>query len=74
MSKQKDIETYINTIVGATVTTTALATASKCSLPTVLAYIKNNPQRFTRVSRGKYTINASVTSNTDTSNLPTHEW
>jgi hypothetical protein len=56
MSKQKKIEEYINTIVGATISTTSLATSAGCTLPTVLTFIKNNPHRFTKVSRGRYTI------------------
>lgn len=67
MSKQQSIENYINTIVGATVTTSALCAATKCTLPTVLSFIKNNPHRFEKVKRGTYTIRVSNT-------LPTHEW
>jgi len=75
MSKQQAIEDYINTIVGATVTTSALVMATKCSLPTVLSYIKNNPTRFEKVKRGTYTVrSSSVTSDTNNITLPTHEW
>lgn len=76
MSKQQVIEDYINTIVGATVTTSALVLATKCSLPTVLSYIKNNPTRFEKVKRGTYTIlSASLSTQTPNNNtLPTHEW
>lgn len=55
-SKTNVITNYINTIVGGNVTTTALAVATDCSLPTVLAYIKAHPHRFHRVARGTYRI------------------
>ena len=59
MSKQQNIERYINTIVGGTVTTTSLCLSVGCTLPTVLTYIKNNPDRFEKVKRGTYTILAA---------------
>lgn len=58
MSKSQNIEDYINTVIGATITTTALAASSNCSLPTVLSYIRNNPSRFEKAGRGKYLIKA----------------
>ena len=63
MAKAQDIENYINTIVGATVTTNALCTSCKCTLPTVLTYIRNNPSRFEKAGRGKYTIKAAIVNN-----------
>lgn len=79
MSKQQSIEDYINTVIGATVTTSALATATKCSLPTVLSYIKNNSHRFEKVKRGTYTIKAAalaspVSSDTQTHSHSSFEW
>lgn len=79
MSKQKDIEDYINTIVGATVTTNALCTACKCTLPTILAFIKNNPHRFEKVKRGTYSIKGAAAISTTSSaavssDRPAHEW
>lgn len=79
MSKQKDIEEYINTIVGATVTTSALCTACKCTLPTILTFIKNNPHRFEKTKRGTYTIKGAaalhvVTDSVVSSDRPVHEW
>ena len=71
MSKQDTIEQYINTIIGGTVTTKALCDATQTTLPTVLTYIRKNPQRFQKVSRGTYTILASSTQN---SNTNPHEW
>lgn len=71
MSKQTNIETYIDTIIGATVTTKALCASCNCTLPTVLAYIKNNPNRFEKAGRGKYLIKASNV--TSVSNLETNE-
>lgn len=59
MSKQNQIEQYINTIVGGTITTASLCVAAGCTLPTVLSYIKNNPHRFEKVKRGTYTILAA---------------
>jgi hypothetical protein len=84
MSKQNDIETYINTITGATVTTAALCDACKCTLPTVLTFIKNNPNRFEKVKRGTYTVKAIMLTQTSevfvenshnsVHSLPAHEW
>lgn len=81
MSKQQVIEQYINTIVGGTVTTAALVQATKCSLPTVLSYIRKNPSRFEKVKRGTYIIRANVTSSNNmapqtpnSTNLPRHDW
>jgi len=56
MSKQQNIQAYIDTIIGATVTTKSLCLASNCTLPTMLAYIKNNPNRFSKIAHGKYLI------------------
>jgi len=60
MSKHIHISSYINTIVGATVTTKALCSSCGCTLPTTLAYIKNNPNRFEKIGHGKYTIQAEA--------------
>lgn len=74
-NKKDAIEQYINTIVGATVRTQALAVSVGCSLPTVLAYIKENAHRFEKVKHGSYTIlPASVTSITSTSTNTQFEW
>lgn len=56
MSKQITIQNYIDTIAGNTVTTTDLCNACKCTLPTILTFIKNHPDRFEKVKRGTYTI------------------
>lgn len=75
MAKRDAIEQYINTIVGATVTTKALCLATGCSLPTVLSFIKDNASRFEKVKRGTYTIRAaSVTLDTNTINTTPFEW
>lgn len=71
MSKQNTIEQYINTIIGGTVTTKSLCQATGTTLPTVLTFIRKNPQRFQRVARGSYTILAASTQN---SNTNTHDW
>jgi len=71
MSKQNTIEQYINTIIGGTVTTKALCESTHTTLPTVLAFIRKNPQRFHRVARGTYTILAE---SNQTSNSNPHEW
>ena len=60
MSKHIHISSYINTIVGATVTTKALCASCDCTLPTILSYIKNNPNRFQKIAHGKYTIKAEA--------------
>lgn len=75
MAKKASITEYIDTIIGATVTTKALTVATGCSLPTVLSYIKENSSRFEKVKRGTYTIRAaSVTSITNTTNNTQFEW
>jgi len=75
MAKRDAIEHYINTIVGATVTTKALCVATGCSLPTVLSFIKDNASRFEKVKRGTYTIRAaSVTLDTNSTNTTPFEW
>lgn len=75
MAKRDSIEQYINTIIGATVTTKALTIATGCSLPTVLSYIKENSSRFEKVKRGTYTIRAaSVTLDTTNTNNTPFEW
>jgi hypothetical protein len=71
MSKSQDIENYINTIVGATVSTTALCTSCGCTLPTVLSYIRNNPSRFEKAGRGKYLIKAGIVNN---NNNQSQDW
>lgn len=62
MSKQKVIDDFINNNVGQTFKTSQICTLCNCTLPTVLAYIKQNPSRFTKVKRGIYTINTSIAS------------
>lgn len=61
MSKQTRIQDYVNTIVGATITTKSLCISCDCTLPTVLTYIKNNPQRFEKTGRGSYRVLAEST-------------
>jgi len=56
LSKQTRIQEYVNTIVGATVTTKSLCISCNCTLPTVLTYINNNPQRFQKTGHGSYRI------------------
>ena len=58
MSKTQNIQAYIDTIIGATVTTKALCTSAGCTLPTMLTYIRNNPSRFEKAGHGKYIIKA----------------
>jgi len=77
MAKREAIEQYINTIIGGTVTTKALCQATSCSLPTILAFIKDNPTRFEKVKRGTYTIlaaSAAVSSDTIISHSSQFEW
>lgn len=56
MTKQNTIQQYIDTIIGGTITTKSLCQATGCTLPTVLTFIKNHPDRFEKVKRGTYTI------------------
>ena len=69
MSKTQNIQAYIDTIIGATVTTKALCASAGCTLPTLLTYIRNNPFRFEKAGHGKYTIKA-VPFNLDVINHP----
>lgn len=61
MSKQNYILNFINTVEGQSFSTSQLCDAAKCTLPTVLTFIKNNPSRFTKVSRGVYKVNVTQT-------------
>lgn len=77
MTKQQNIETYINTVIGAIVTTSALAKSTGCTLPTVLKYIKNNPNRFQKEGKGTYRILAVstvVTEATTQANNQPFQW
>jgi hypothetical protein len=65
MTKQHNIQAYIDTIVGGTVTTKSLSLATSCTLPTLLTFIKNNPNRFRKVKHGTYLILSPAVS-TDT--------
>jgi hypothetical protein len=65
MTKQHNIQAYIDTIVGGIVTTKSLSLATSCTLPTLLTFIKNNPNRFRKVKHGTYLILSPAVS-TDT--------
>jgi hypothetical protein len=65
MTKQQNIQAYIDTIIGGTVTTKSLSLATSCTLPTLLTFIKNNPNRFRKIKHGTYLILSSAVS-TDT--------
>ena len=56
MTKQQNIQAYIDTIIGGTVTTKSLALATGCTLPTLLTFIRNNSDRFKKVKHGTYLI------------------
>ena len=69
VAKQHIIETYLNTISGATVKVSALCTATGTTYPTMQKFIANNPHRFELVSRGTYRIRAaSIIQNISSSN------
>lgn len=72
MSKQVTIQNYIDANVNNVLTTTAICQACNCSLPTVLTFIKNNSFRFEKIKRGTYRVMAST--QTLSSDLPSHEW
>lgn len=61
MSKQQLIAQYVDQHIGETITTTQLAEAVGCTLPTVLSFIKNNEQRFVKTGRGRYAIREAAT-------------
>jgi hypothetical protein len=69
MTKQHNIQAYIDTIVGGTVTTKSLSLATSCTLPTLLTFIKNNPNRFRKVKHGTYLILSPAVSTDTTENI-----
>ena len=62
-SKDNQIISKINTIVGSEVLTKDLATFCDCSYPTIMNFIRSYPERFYKVSFGVYRI---LEENTDT--------
>ena len=56
MSKQHLIGQYVAQHLGESISTNDLALEVGVSLPTVLTYIKNHPDQFEKVSRGRYLI------------------
>jgi len=69
MTKQQNIQAYIDTIIGGTVTTKSLSLATSCTLPTLLTFIKNNPNRFRKIKHGTYLILSSAVSTDTTENI-----
>lgn len=53
------IESFINTKIGTIISPAEIIEAVQCTAPTAYAYIKNNPNRFEKISAGKYRILAS---------------
>jgi hypothetical protein len=60
-AKQNAIRNWINEHVGETFSTVQLAKDLGISLPTLLSYIKNNEDRFSKVKHGAYRIEAVAT-------------
>jgi hypothetical protein len=56
------IESYINERIGQTITPAQITEAVQCTAPTTYAFIKNNPQRFEKLSAGQYRILSSSAS------------
>ena len=55
-SKDNQIISKINTIVGSKVATKDLATFCECSYPTIINFIRSYPERFIKVGFGLYLI------------------
>lgn len=62
MAKQTEILTFVNNNTNQQYRTADMCQQIGCSLPTLLKFIKNNPERFTKVSHGVYTIKAQTMS------------
>lgn len=62
MSKKLIIDQFVNNNINSTFKTSQICQLCNISLPTLLAYIKQNPTRFTKIKHGIYTINASIAS------------
>lgn len=58
-SKSLLIEKYINERVGQEIKPDQIAQATNCTVQSVYLYIRKNPQRFTKVTRGTFKVNAS---------------
>ena len=58
MSKQHLIGQYVSQHEGETISTTELASNVGVTLPTVLTFIKNHPDQFEKVARGRYALRA----------------
>jgi len=54
------IEKFLNGKVGQQVEPEQIAQAVECTIQSVYAYIRKNPQRFTKVTRGTFKINAAA--------------
>lgn len=60
MSKQQLIQQFVDDNIGQEYRTVAIAEVVGCTLPTVLSFIKNNPDRFEKISHGKYLIKSQT--------------
>jgi glutaredoxin 2 len=58
-SKSILIEKYINERVGQEVKPDQIAQAIECTIQSVYLFIRKNPQRFSKVTRGTFKINAA---------------
>lgn len=56
------IESYINERIGQIITPAQITEALECTAPTTYAFIKNNPNRFEKISAGQYRVLAAVNS------------
>jgi len=59
-SKSLLIDKYIDERVGQEIKPDQVAQAVDCTIQSVYLYIRKNPQRFTKVTRGTFKINAAV--------------
>ena len=56
-SKSLLIEKYINERIGQDIKPDQIAQATDCTIQSVYLFIRKNPQRFTKVTRGTFKIN-----------------
>jgi len=53
------IDKYINERIGQEIHPDDIAQAVNCTIQSIYLYIRKNPQRFTKVTRGTFKINAA---------------
>jgi len=74
MSKQTQIRDFVTNNSGNTYKTSQMCEEIGCSLPTLLKFIKENPDMFEKSGHGRYLISANTKTMTasDTTNVHTN--